>query len=960
MKTKQERMAYWAFLIVIGISIIALAGWFAHTLSLASIGQNFIPMAPVAAILFIALGGVSLHFLTKKEKSRFIKMVLLILLIFNGLVLFDSLMGYPIAVEQYFSNSTGTFRNFPVGRMSPFTTVLFLTGLISLFLITSGDKRFIKLSLLLCSLGMFLAFILDLGYLYGTPLLYNRGIIPPALNTSVAFTFLFSGMLFGFGMNELPMNLFVGESVRARLMRNFLPFTLFIIVVAGWIDTIFFHFYDDHVLVSAIVTLFSIFVLTVLILSLSKEIGNNIDQAFDMLEETKAALGESELHFRTLADSGQALIWTSGLDKQCSYFNQPWLDFTGRRLEQEYGNGWMEGIYPDDRKRCIETYNTAFDRQEKFSLDFRLCFHDGTYRWIQDNGTPRYNIDGKFIGYIGHCLDITDRKLTVEALVESEERYRLISSVSTDYTFSTKVMPDGTLDLDWVAGAFESISGYSVEEFKERGAWRASIYPEDLHIDDNDIARLRNNQDTESQIRTINRKGEIVWVQVFAHPLWDEQKNGLSGIYGAVRNITEQKQAEEVHLNSERRFRELLEKVNLLAVLLDEKGKITFVNDFLMALTGYKREELIGNDWFNLMIPEPFPEVKEVFLSGIKDEKSYPHFENPIKTKLGKLLDIVWSNSILRNPDGQVIGVASIGEDITERKIAQDQIIRLNNELEQKVKDRTAELENRTHQLSDNQKELLNLVADLNEKSGELTRKTEQLQVANKELEAFSYSVSHDLKAPLRAIHGFIKIFQEEYLDLLDDEGKRLCNVIESNALRMGQLINDLLSFSRLIRSEIRQSSVDMESVAKQVFADLAPDFQDKKISLNLKPLPVAVCDLNLIRQVWVNLISNALKYSSRNTEIVVSIGAERKENEIVYFISDNGIGFDMQYAHKLFGVFQRLHNLKEFEGTGVGLAIVQRIIFRHHGRVWADAEIGKGATFYFALPDLKGSGPEI
>jgi len=664
-------------LIVIAISTLAMTGLLADILSLSALSENFIPMAPATAICFILAGIASVNLLVKHKLTFFYRLLLLVLLILNLVVLVDILFGYPIGIEQIFGTSPDVFQNLPVWRMSPVTCILFLIGVISLQ--NTGNKSN-KIFILFCTAGMLTAFTFDLGYLYGTPLLYGKTIIPPALNTSVAFTFLFTGILFGFGKNEIPVKFFIGETVRARLMRSFLPLTLLIIIISGWANTIAIQLFSDHALLSALITIISLFVLSFFLLRLSKKIGNDIDHVFAAHKVAEEKLSESELHFRTLADSGQALIRTSGINKKCNYFNQPWLDFTGRNLTQELGDGWMKGVHPDDLVRCIDIYAKAFDRHDRFNLDYRLLHRDGSYHWIQDNGTPRFNTHGEFIGYISHCLDITERKLAEAALIKSEERYRLISSVATDYTFSTKVMPDGTLDLDWVAGAFESISGYSVEEFKEHGAWRASIHPEDVYIDDNDIAKLRSNRAIESQIRTINRNGEIVWVQVFAHPVWDEEKNCLSGIYGAVKNINDRKNTEEKLINSEQRFRNLLEKVNLIAIILDQEGKVTFCNDHLLKITGYKHAEVIGKDWFELMIPEDIPTVKKLFFDGLKNEVN-PRLENLIFTKSGRKLDIVWSNATQHNLHGQMIGVACIGEDITERKLAEINLQETNERL---------------------------------------------------------------------------------------------------------------------------------------------------------------------------------------------------------------------------------------------------------------------------------------
>jgi len=229
--------------------------------------------------------------------------------------------------------------------------------------------------------------------------------------------------------------------------------------------------------------------------------------------------------------------------------------------------------------------------------------------------------------------------------------------------------------------------------------------------------------------------------------------------------------------------------------------------------------------------------------------------------------------------------------------------------------------------------------------------RTSQLESANRELEAFSYSVSHDLRAPLRAIDGFTRILTEDHSDILGEDGLRVCNVIRENTHKMGQLIDDLLSFSRLSRAEIQKSEVDMGTMANSVFHELTTPDMRKRINLKIDNLYYAYGDATMLRQVWVNLISNAIKFSSKNKITQIEINCVLNEKNLIYCIKDNGVGFDMRYYGKMFGVFQRLHSILEFEGTGVGLAIVQRVIHRHGGKVWAEGEVGKGASFSFSLP---------
>jgi light-regulated signal transduction histidine kinase (bacteriophytochrome) len=240
----------------------------------------------------------------------------------------------------------------------------------------------------------------------------------------------------------------------------------------------------------------------------------------------------------------------------------------------------------------------------------------------------------------------------------------------------------------------------------------------------------------------------------------------------------------------------------------------------------------------------------------------------------------------------------------------------------------------------------------INQLNQNLQRRTVELAAANKELEAFSYSVSHDLRAPLRAINGFSRILLNEHASQLAPQAQRYLQMAQENAQQMGHLIDDLLSFSRLSRLPLKKQPVAPTAIVYQVLTKLRQEQENRQIEIAIDNLPICQADPALLRQVWINLLANALKFTCQRQIAKIEISYQQIDSEIVYFVKDNGVGFEMQYAHKLFSVFQRLHRAEEYDGTGVGLAIVQRIVHRHGGRIWVEAEVNKGATFFFSLGD--------
>lgn len=410
--------------------------------------------------------------------------------------------------------------------------------------------------------------------------------------------------------------------------------------------------------------------------------------------------------------------------------------------------------------------------------------------------------------------------------------------------------------------------------------------------------------------------GETIWVETIKVPLRDEQGNVI-GVLGTWQDVTERRRSEQALRHSEQRYRSLVQAMSEMVWSSNAIGNELQVNPPLEEFTGLPELQVRGSGWLQAVHPDDRSRAEAAWAAAVAATTPY-ECEFRLRRADGEWRDIESRGIPILNPDGRLREWIGVGIDITERKRAEEGIRRLNEELEQRVKDRTAELE-----------------------------------AANKELEAFSYSVSHDLRAPLRAIDGFSRILLADYATSLPEDGQEFLRDIRTNTRTMGQLVDDLLQFSKLGRQSVAKQHIRTLDIVERCFRDLKERTEGRKIDLRISELPECWADPSLLRQVWINLISNALKYTSKREITVIEIGTRPGDNsaEQIYFIKDNGVGFDMRYAHKLFGVFQRLHRAEDYEGTGVGLATVQRVIHRHGGRVWAESAPDQGATFYLTLP---------
>ena len=426
-------------------------------------------------------------------------------------------------------------------------------------------------------------------------------------------------------------------------------------------------------------------------------------------------------------------------------------------------------------------------------------------------------------------------------------------------------------------------------------------------------------------LRAMRRSGQEFPIEA---SISHAEVDGLDVFTVIVRDISERLEAFQAIKDREDRLRSVTESLNEGLILVSPEGRLLQWNPAGLRMHGYESLE----DGASL------PDFRTTFVVSTLDGEVLPFESWPLSRILaGETLSAVevrlqrpevgldriyrYSGSLIKDGGGRPVAFLALG-DVTDEKLAQSEVAALNAELEQRVADRTA-----------------------------------QLEAANKELEAFSYSVSHDLRAPLRAMDGYSVALVEDFGTVLPAEALRYLETIRKNTRRMGQLIDALLDFSRLSRSALNKRTVSVDSLFRQAFEDLANQHAGREVQVRIEDMPTCQADPTLLSQVCINLVSNALKYTQRQETTIIEVGGYRQEGDSIYYIRDNGTGFDMRYADKLFGVFQRLHRAEDFEGTGVGLAIVGRVVGRHGGRVWAEAAPDQGATFFFSLSPSDGGG---
>jgi PAS domain S-box-containing protein len=586
--------------------------------------------------------------------------------------------------------------------------------------------------------------------------------------------------------------------------------------------------------------------------------------------------------------------------------NNAWLDLAGfTRKEEVVGKSSAElGVIRDaePRERILNEFrqhgsvrNVEIVTDTKAGAKVVLL---ANLDWVNIGGR-------KFI--LSSTQDITDRKRAEETLRESEGRHRLLAETMLQGV----VHQDANGEIIEMNPAAERILGKSREQFlgsstvrEERDTIRENgeRFPRMEHPS---MVALQTGLPVHGVIMGVfNPKiDDYRWISVDAVPVFRSGATRPSEVYSVFEDITERKKAEEV----QGRLAAIVESAEDAIIGKDLNGIIQTWNLGAENIFGYKAEEVIGKP-VSLLVPPGQTDEVPAILARIKQGELIENFETVRMRKDGTIIPVSLTFSAIKDTAGRVIGASKIAHDITERKKAEE----------------------------------------------EINRRTVELEEANRELESFSYSVSHDLRAPLRHMTGFAELLEKRSKSQLDETSLHYVSVISQAARKMGILIDDLLAFSRIGRTEIQMKTVSLTTLVREVLQEMDTEVEGRDIVWKIGELSDVYGDPSMLKLAVANLISNAVKFTRTCPRAEIEIGCREKKDESVFFVEDNGVGFDMKYGDKLFGVFQRLHPQGEFEGTGIGLANVRRIISRHCGRTWAEGSPGEGATFYFTLPKIK------
>ncbi|MCC6613653.1 MAG: PAS domain S-box protein [Anaerolineae bacterium] len=641
-------------------------------------------------------------------------------------------------------------------------------------------------------------------------------------------------------------------------------------------------------------------------------LGSHIDvTARKQADET---LRENQRQLDALMDNLPGLVYRCSNDPDWTtrFVSDGCRQLTGYAPEDFTDNAQLAFaniIHPDDRERVWAEVQDTLANDATYQITYRITTADGEVKWVWEHGTGVWNAAGELLFLEGLVLDVTERKRAEEKLHESEQRFSRIFHASPVAIALSRPADARLVDVN---EAMEVLTGYSRSELLGHTSHELNLYgkPQIRQSNIQEIHRRGRFNNVELQLR--RKSGEIRDVLLSSELI---ELGGEKTVLSMVIDITERKQIQAALQESEERLRLFIEHAPASLAMFDREMRYLAASHRWLMDYNLGECDIIGRSHYEI-----FPEIpdrwREVHRRGLAGEVQKVDEDDFLRAD-GTVQWLRWEVRPWYRADGVIGGIVIFTEDVTERKQAVEEIRQLNADLEQRVAERTVELE-----------------------------------AKNRELETFTYSVSHDLKAPLRGIDGYSRLLLEDYLDQVDEEGRSFLQNIRIAADQMNQLIDDLLAYSRLERRPLQSERVNPQKLTQSLVAERAAEIKAREVTVTLSiPDTTVTADPNGLAMALRNLLDNALKFTKQAEKAVIEFGGREADSSCILWVRDNGIGFDMKYHDRILEMFQRLHRAEDYPGTGIGLAIVHKAMQRMGGRVWAESEAGQGATFYLEVP---------
>jgi protein-histidine pros-kinase len=645
----------------------------------------------------------------------------------------------------------------------------------------------------------------------------------------------------------------------------------------------------------------------------------------DLTERRAAeqAMRESEQRFRLMANSAPVMLWVSGTDKLCTFFNKTWLDFTGRTMEQELGNGWAEGVHPDDHARCWQIYSDAFEARKQFTMDYRLRRRDGEYRWISDDGVPRFDAAGTFVGYIGSCVDITERKRA------GEERLRLLNvleaSLNEIYIFDAS-----SLRFEYVNRGAQRNLGYSLAELRQLTP--IELKPE--HTESSfrkTIEPLLSGAQEKLVFHTIHRRknGSDYPVEVHLQLVEQSERRVFLAV---ILDISDRRQAERAIRENQQRLAGLVDSAMDGIITIDSEQRIVLFNPAAEMMFGLSAAEVLGGSLEQLLPQasraEHASHIRKFGATGVSSRRM-----GALGSISGRRADgseFPMEASISQVPVEGKTFYTVILRDITERDRAEKALQEANESLERKVRERTAQL----------------------------AAAKERAEFADSNKTAFLASMSHEIRTPLNAVVGFTGMLLMKLPGPLNEAQEVQLRTVQSSAQHLLSLINDLLDLAKVEagRLVINKQKVVCQGVIDEVAASLRPLAETKGLALRTAA-PAQECfvetDRRILSQILINLANNAIKFTDQGeVEIALTSQGQDAASFACFEVTDTGVGIRPEDQEKLFHAFEQLgSNGHQFEGSGLGLHLSQKLAAELQGRIEVESQVGAGSRFRLLLP---------